>query len=113
MKKTLMIAAAAAVMMTGIAATEAVASPISKCKACHNATKDKVGPAFAKVVKAYGTPEALAALWDSGFAVADRKVAAEYPKFKKKAKIMTGQYKHLIKGKDHLAIAKALFASVK
>ena len=113
MKKTLMIAAAAAVMMTGVAATEAVASPIGKCKACHNATKDKVGPAFAKVVAEYGSAEALAAVWDSGFAVADRKVATKYPKFKKKAKIMTGQYKHLIKGKDTKAIAEAVFASVK
>jgi len=110
MKKTLMIAAAAAFMMSGLATTEAVASsPVSKCKACHNATKDKLGPAFAKVAAAYGTPETLAALWDSGFAVEDRKVAGAESKFKRKAKIMTGQYKKLIKGKDTLKIAKALF----
>ncbi|MBN4061283.1 MAG: cytochrome C [Proteobacteria bacterium] len=45
MKKTLMVAAVAAFMMSGFVATEAVAGPEGKCKACHNFTmKDKVGP---------------------------------------------------------------------
>lgn len=45
MKKTLMIAAATAFIMSGFVATEAVAGPASKCKTCHSFTmKDKVGP---------------------------------------------------------------------
>jgi len=51
MKKTLMIAAAAAFMASGFVATEAVAGPEGKCKACHNFTeKGKVGPGLAGVV---------------------------------------------------------------
>jgi len=51
MKKTLMIAAAAAFMMSGFVATEAVAGPEGKCKACHNFTaKHKVGPGLAGIV---------------------------------------------------------------
>lgn len=47
MKKTLMIAAAAAFMVSGFAATEAIAGPEGKCKACHTfkeGGKNKTGP---------------------------------------------------------------------
>jgi len=51
MKKTLMIAAAAAFMVSGLAVTEAVAGAEGKCKACHNFTaQNKVGPGLAGVV---------------------------------------------------------------
>jgi len=51
MRNTLMIAATAAFMMSGFVATEAVAGPENKCKACHNFTmKDKVGPHLQGVV---------------------------------------------------------------
>ncbi|HKJ60764.1 MAG TPA: c-type cytochrome [Hyphomicrobiales bacterium] len=52
MKKTLMIAAAAAFMVSGFAATEAIAGPEAKCKACHNfdSTDKKVGPGLKGIV---------------------------------------------------------------
>lgn len=52
MKKTLMIAAAAAFVVGGLtAAPEAQAAAWAKCKACHNFTdKNKVGPGLAGVI---------------------------------------------------------------
>lgn len=51
MKNTLMIAATAVFILTGLSTTEAMASPEGKCKACHNfTTKDKVGPHLKGVV---------------------------------------------------------------
>jgi len=45
MKKTLMIAAASAFLVSGFAATEAMAGAEKKCKSCHNfSVKHKVGP---------------------------------------------------------------------
>jgi len=52
MKKTLMIAAAVALVfgMNGLTATDSYAKAWSKCKACHNFTaKKKVGPGLAGV----------------------------------------------------------------
>ncbi|MDQ6990517.1 MAG: hypothetical protein Q9M11_02135 [Mariprofundaceae bacterium] len=103
MKKTLMIAATAAFMMTGLAATEATAGGLtSKCKACHSFNKNKMGPSFKNIQAAYGDAATLAKVWESGFAPADRHIAgdennANYKKYHKKAKIMTAQYKRLIK----------------
>jgi len=52
MKKTLMIAAASAFLVSGFAATEALAAgKEKKCKSCHNFdAKHKVGPGLAGVV---------------------------------------------------------------
>ncbi len=55
MKKMLMIAAAAAFMVSGFAATEAVAGPEGKCKACHSfdkGGKNKTGPNLFGIVGA-------------------------------------------------------------
>jgi len=68
-----------------------------KCKACHKTAKDAVGPSFKKIQAAYGSSLELAKTFKSGFAVDSRKVAASEPKFKKKAGMMTSQYKKLIK----------------
>ncbi len=88
---------------------------LKKCKSCHTADKDKVGPSWKKIQQAYGSAQSLAAVFEQGFAVDVRKVAAMSPKFKKKAKTMTGQYKNLIqkqvkKGKfTYGDIAAAIF----
>jgi len=52
MKKTLMIAAAAAFLMSGVAATEAIAGggALKKCMMCH---KGSPGPKFTAVKAAY------------------------------------------------------------
>ena len=45
MKKVWMIAAASALLVSGLTASEAMAGAEKKCKACHNfSTKGKVGP---------------------------------------------------------------------
>lgn len=97
-----MIAATAAFMMTGLAATEATAGGLTnKCKACHKVDKNATGPSFKNIQAAYGDAATLAKVWADGFAVADRHIAgdennANYKKYHKKAKMMTGQYKKLI-----------------
>jgi len=104
MKKTLMIAAAAAFMVSGLAATEALAGDYTaKCKACHKVDKNATGPSFKNIQAAYGDAATLEKVFEDGFAVADRKIAgdesnANYKKYHKKAKIMSKQYKKLIAG---------------
>jgi cytochrome c551/c552 len=113
MKKLLMIAATAAFVMSGFAATEAVAGGfnVKKCKACHSVKKKKVGPAWKDVAAAYGSADALAKVFADGFKVEDRAMIAAESKWKGKAGMMTGQYKKLIKGHEDEA-AKALFDAV-
>jgi len=83
-----------------------------KCKACHSVAKNKVGPAWKDVAEAYGSADALAAVFKSGFHVSERKVIAANSKWKGKAGMMTAQYKKLIKDNPDGA-AKALFDAVK
>ncbi len=83
-----------------------------KCKACHSVAKNKVGPAWKDVAAAYGSADALAAVFKSGFNVSDRKVITANSKWKGKAGMMTAQYKKLIKSNPDGA-AKALFDAVK
>lgn len=109
-KKFLIFAVAAAGLMS--VSTAANAFPATKCKACHSVAHDKVGPSWKSIAAAYGDEATLAKVFDSGFAVADRKVAASNSKWKHKAGMMTGQYKRLIKGHGKEA-AHALFESVK
>ena len=110
MRKSLKLVAAAA----GLMAFSATASAFSTgpCKACHAVDHDVVGPAWARVAKAYGSEEALAKVFKSGFNVADRKIASSEPKFKAQAATMTGMYNNYIKGHEDDA-AKALFDAVK
>jgi len=116
MKKLLMMAAAAAfVLGAGVVApadaTAGGAFNVKKCKACHAVGKKKVGPAWKDVATIYGSADALAAVFKSGFKKADRKVIAANSKWKSKAGMMTGQYKKLIRGHEDEA-AKALFDAV-
>ena len=98
MKKTLMIAAAAAFMVSGIAATEATAgSYLKKCGSCHKADKDGTGPSFKTIQGAYGDSATLAAYFASGFAEADRKVANTVAKYDGKRGMMSSQYKKIAK----------------
>jgi len=122
MKKTLMIAAAAAFMMSGFVATEAVAGGLlAKCKACHKVDKNATGPSFKNIQAAYGDAETLAKVFEGGFAIADRHIAgdetnANYKKYHKKAKMMSSQYKKLIHKKveagkfTYQELAAAIFA---
>ncbi len=111
MKKTAMIAIAAAGMVAVSAPAMAGGFNVKKCKACHAVSKKKVGPTWKDVAAAYGSAEALAEVFKNGFKVADRKMIAADGKWKSKAGMMTGQYKKLIKGHEDEA-AKALFEAV-
>lgn len=95
-------------------AISATASAFSTgpCKACHAVDKDMVGPAWKRIAEKYGSEEALAKAFKSGFKVEDRKIAQAEPKYKSQAAVMTSQYDSLIKGHDDDA-AKALFDAVK
>ncbi|MDQ6992774.1 MAG: hypothetical protein Q9M31_04815 [Mariprofundus sp.] len=113
MKKLLMVAVAATIGM-GSVSTAATAGGfnVKKCKACHAVSKHKMGPTWSDVAAAYGDEATLAAVFKGGFKVEDRKLANENSKWKKKAKLMTGQYKKSIRGHEEEA-AQALFAAVK
>jgi len=113
MKKVMMIAAVAAFAMGGTVTTATAGGfNVAKCKACHAVGKNKVGPDWAVVAKAYGSADNLAKVFKDGFKVEDRKVAAADGKWKHKTGMMTGQYKHLIVGHEDEA-ANALFDAVK
>lgn len=111
MKKSFVFAAVAAFGLMSMSTT-ANAFNSSKCLACHAIDHAKVGPAWKDVVKAYGDEATLAKVFESGFAVSDRKIAGTEAKWKSKAGLMTMQYKHLIKGHDK-EVAHALFETVK
>lgn len=116
MKKVLLIAAAASIVAFSGLSTATAGDLTKKCKSCHSVSKDKVGPSFKNIQAAYGDAATLAAAFESGFAVENRKVAAGSAKWTKKAKIMSGQYKNLIKKKvakgkfTYVELAEAIFA---
>jgi len=113
MKKLLIAAVAATVgMMSMSTVATAGGFNVKKCKACHAVSKKKVGPDWKSVAAAYGDAATLAKVFKDGFKVGDRKLASSNAKWKKKAGMMTGQYKKLIKGHEDEA-ANALFDAVK
>ncbi|HKI61431.1 MAG TPA: c-type cytochrome [Mariprofundaceae bacterium] len=85
MKKMLIVAAALACMAGGFVTS---ASAGVMCAACHDGHKDKVGPALATAVKAYGSVDELFAFLNSGKDL-EPKVAA----FAGKKAIMASQLK--------------------
>ncbi len=85
MKKTLTTAAAAALMLGGLS-TAAMAKPF--CAACHAGHKDKVGPAFEKVVAAYGSVDAVFEFLNS-----DRPLEPKVTAFASKKSTMKAQLK--------------------
>ncbi len=113
MKKLLMLAVAATVGMMSMSTTATAGGfNVKKCKSCHAVSKKKVGPAWKDVAAAYGDEATLTKVFKDGFKKGDRKLAASNKKWAKKAGMMTGQYKKLIKGHDEEA-AHALFEAVK
>jgi len=84
MKK--MIIAAAAAFMVGAFATAASAGPF--CASCHAGHKDKVGPAFATVVEAYGSVDAVFAFLNS-----DADLTPKVEAFAAKSGVMKSQLK--------------------
>ena len=94
------------------AAAVAAEFNVKPCKSCHAVNKTRVGPAWKDVAAAYGSPEELARAFKAGFKVSDRKLASADPKWKRKATLMTGTFKRLIRGHEDAA-AQALFAAVK
>jgi cytochrome c551/c552 len=90
MKKTLLIVAAAAFMM---GTSAAMAKPF--CASCHAGHKNKVGPAFATVVEAYGSVDAVFEFLNS-----DAPLEPKVTKFAKKSKIMKSQLKKYRKLND-------------
>ena len=90
MKK--IIIAAAVLAVAGLS-TSAMAKPF--CASCHAGHKDKVGPAFATVVKAYGSVDKVFAFLNSD-AELNPKVAA----FASKAGMMKAQLKKYRKLSD-------------
>jgi len=84
MKKLMMIAAAAALAM-GFSTS---ASAGAFCASCHAGHKDKVGPAFEKVVAAYGSVDKVFEFLNS-----DAELDPKVSEFASKSGIMKGQLK--------------------
>ncbi len=83
--KKMTITALAALAIAGFAAT-ASAKPF--CATCHAGHKDKVGPAFEKVVAAYGSVDAVFEFLNS-----DAPLEPKVKEFAKKAGTMKSQLK--------------------
>ncbi len=111
MKKISFFAALAAVGLMSMSTT-ANAFSTTACMACHTVADAKVGPSFKEVVAKYGSEEALAKTFKSGFAIKDRKVLASDKQWAAKAAVMTMQFTIKIKGHEKEA-AHAVFESVK
>jgi len=111
MKKSLVFSAVAAVGLMALS-TPAYAFDTTACMACHTMDTVKLGPSMKAVVAAYGNEKALAKVFESGFAVKDRKIASADPQWTKKTTVMTLKYMQLIKGHEKEA-AHALFETVK
>jgi len=113
MRKMLMIATTVGFVLGvgGMAPANAGGFSVRKCKACHAVSKKKVGPKWKDVAAAYGSADALAKAFKDGFKKEDRMVAKANAKWMKKAGMMTGQYKKMIRGHEDEA-AKALFDAV-
>jgi len=71
---------------------------MGSCGACHNNTKDGVGPSFKKVANAYGNAKGIVATFNKGgkYTKADAKVA----KFANKYNMMKGQLRKIAKWSD-------------
>jgi len=110
-KRLLVFAAVAAVGLMSMPVT-AKAFSTTQCQACHAIDYPMAGPSFKVIAARYGTEQALAKVFESGFVVKDRKVASADANWARKAALMTGQYRMAIKGHGKEA-AHALFATLK
>lgn len=77
------------------------------CRACHAIKRRKVGPSFARIAQAYGSPEALAQMFRNGF----RPEEIRLPAWRRKVPMMVGQFRRQIQGHEE-AVAYALFSAV-
>jgi cytochrome c551/c552 len=109
-RKSLKLVVAAAGLM--VLSASASAFSTAPCKTCHAIDHDVIGPAWKRVAEKYGSEEALAKVFKSGFKPEDRKIANSEPKFKSQEATMTPMFQTYIKGHEEEA-AKALFAAVK
>ncbi len=91
MKKMMIAAAATAVLLGGAMTANAGVF----CKSCHSGHKDKVGPAFEKIVAAYGSVDAVFEFLNS-----DAPLEPKVAEFASKKNTMKGQLKKYRKLND-------------
>ncbi|MDQ6997034.1 MAG: hypothetical protein Q9M82_06185 [Mariprofundus sp.] len=95
MKKMIITAAAAAFVLGGLVMAPVTADAGVLCAQCHKGHKKKIGPAFTRVVEAYGSVDAVFEFLNS-----DRPLVPKVTEMAKKKNIMKGMLKKYRKMND-------------